>query len=182
MSTPFLGEIRMFGFNFAPEGWALCNGQTLSISQYTALFSLLGTTYGGNGVQTFMLPNLQGQVPIHQGAGGGSTYVIGEAAGSSNVTLQTTQIPAHNHQTQIGVSNQAGNVLDPTNAVPAMINSGSVKSPSTTYFGYNSGAATGHMAASAVTNTGGSQPHSNMQPYLVVNFCIALNGIFPSRS
>jgi len=97
MSTPFLGEIRMFGFNFAPNGWALCNGQTLSISQYAALFSLLGTTYGGNGTTTFQLPNLQGQVPIHQGTGGGGTYVIGQASGSANVTLLSNQMPAHTH-------------------------------------------------------------------------------------
>jgi microcystin-dependent protein len=183
MSQPFIGEIRMFGGNFAPRGWALCNGQTLSINQYTALFSLLGTTYGGNGTTTFMLPNLQGQVPMNWGASPyGTQYTVGETGGSANVTLTAGQMPQHSHQTQIGVSNAAGNVTDPTNAVPAQINTGQVRTPTTSAFGYSSSAATGQMATSAVTTTGGNQPHSNMQPYLCVTFIIALEGIFPSRN
>ncbi|MGA3239430.1 MAG: tail fiber protein [Bryobacteraceae bacterium] len=183
MSQPFVGEIRMFGGNFAPRGWAFCNGQTLPISQNAALFSLIGTTYGGNGTTTFMLPNLQGQVPIHWGsAPGGTVFTVGETGGSANVTLTAAQMPAHSHQAQAGVSNLAGNVTDPTNAVPAQINNGSVKDPATGIFGYSSSAATGHLAPSAVTNTGGSQPHSVMQPYLCVTFIIALQGIFPSRN
>src|ERR1700677_4808089 len=111
MSQPFVGEIRMFGGNFAPRGWAFCNGQTLPISQNAALFSLLGTTYGGNGSSTFMLPNLQGQVPIHWGASPyGTQYTVGETGGLANVTLTVAQIPAHSHQAQIGVSNAGGNV------------------------------------------------------------------------
>jgi microcystin-dependent protein len=183
MSQPFIGEIRMFGGNFAPRGWALCNGQTLPISSNAALFSILGTTYGGNGTSTFMLPNLQGLVPMNWGASPyGTQYIIGETGGSANVTLTAAQMPAHSHQTQMSVSNAAGNVTDPTNAIPAQINTGQVKTPSTTAFGYSSSAATGHMAASAVTNTGGSQPHSVMQPFLCVSFIIATQGIFPTRN
>ena len=183
MSQPFIGEIRMFGGNFAPRGWALCNGQTMSISQNAALFSILGTTYGGNGTSTFMLPNLQGQAPMNWGASPyGTQYTIGETGGSANVTLTAAQMPAHSHQAQAGVSNLAGNVTDPTNAVPAQINTGQVRDPATTAFGYSSSAPTGQMAASAVTNTGGSQPHSNMQPFLCVSFIIALVGVFPSRN
>src|ERR1700722_17412244 len=120
MSTPFLGEIRMFGFNFAPNGWALCNGQTLSISQYSALFALLGTTYGGNGTTTFQLPNLQGQVPIHQGTGGGGTYGIGEVSGSANVTLLSNQMPLHSHLVN-AVTSTSGNVAQPAGAFPATV-------------------------------------------------------------
>src|SRR5580698_291068 len=112
MADPFLGEIRMFGFNFAPNGWLLCNGQTLAISQYSALFALLGTTYGGDGVRTFQVPNLQGQVPIHQGTGGGGTYVTGETAGSPTVTLLGNNMPAHNHLVN-AVTSTSGNVGQP---------------------------------------------------------------------
>jgi microcystin-dependent protein len=116
MSEPFLGEIRMVGWNFAANGWALCNGQLMSINQYQALFALLGTTYGGNGTTTFALPNLQGRVPIHQGTGLGlSPYTIGESSGSENITLLANQMPAHNHL--MGVSNLPGAVADPTNAI-----------------------------------------------------------------
>lgn len=180
MADPFLGEIRMTGFNFAPNGWALCNGQLLAISQNAALFSLLGTMYGGNGVQTFGLPNLQGRVPIHQGTGLGlSPYAVGEIGGSENVTLLTTQMPAHNHL--MGVSNQSGAVADPTNAILAQGNSGSGRAP-VAVSDYVSTAATGTLAPTAIQPAGGSQPHSNIQPFLCVNFIIALQGIFPSRS
>jgi microcystin-dependent protein len=174
----FLGEIRMTGFNFAPNGWALCNGQTLSISENSALFALLGTFYGGNGVSTFNLPDLQGRVPIHQGNGPGlSPYVIGENGGTENVTLLSNQMPAHNHL--VGVNNQNGGNADPTNAILAVGNTGG-RSPAATD-DYTTSAATGNLAANAVSIAGGNQPHSNLQPFLTVNFIIALTGIFPSR-
>jgi len=179
MSDQYLGEIRMVGFNFAPVGWALCNGQTLSISQYTALFSLLGTTYGGNGTTTFALPNLQGRVPIHQGSGSGlSPYVIGQSGGAETVTLTQQQIAAHNHT--ISVNNQNGSQSDPTNAILAVGNTGG-RSP-TVNNNYTTAAGTGTLAPAAVSQAGGNQPHTNIQPYLTVNFIIALTGIFPSRS
>jgi microcystin-dependent protein len=169
----------MTGFNFAPTGWALCNGQTMSISQNSALFALLGTTYGGNGVSTFNLPDLQGRVPIHQGSGAGlSTYVIGQNGGTENVTLLTTQVPAHNHT--IGVNNQAATSADPTGNLPSEISNGA-RPPVFTPL-YSSAGATGTFANNAVSIVGGNQPHPNLQPYLTVNFIIALVGIFPSRS
>jgi len=179
MSDPFLGEIRMTGFNFAPVGWALCNGQTLSISQNTALFALLGTTYGGNGTSTFNLPDLQGRVPIHWGSGAGlSTYVIGENGGTENVTLLSNQMPIHNHL--VNVNNQNGPNSDPTNGILAVGNTGG-RTPAATY-DYTTSAATGTLAPSAVSQAGGNVPHPNLQPFLTVNFIIALAGIFPSRS
>ena len=178
---PFIGEIKMFGGNFAPSGWALCNGQLLPISQNQALFSILGTTFGGNGSSTFGLPNLQGQVPAHWGsAPGGTIYVIGETGGSENVTLLPTQIPAHNHL--MGVSNVAGDISSPVSAIPAMVNTGSAKTPVTNALGYTNTAPNGTMPAATVSMTGGNQPHSNMQPFLCVTFIIALVGVFPSRS
>ena len=179
MADPFLGEIRMFGGNFAPNGWALCNGQLLAISQNTALFSILGTMFGGDGVRTFGLPDLRGRVPVHQGQGNGlSNYNIGEMTGSENVTLLAGQMPTHNHT--VGVSNQAGSSVDPTNGVVAEINTGG-RQPVTTTPGYVP-TATGTMAANAVSMAGGNQPHANLQPLLCLTFIIALQGIFPSRS
>jgi microcystin-dependent protein len=176
---PFLGEIRMTGFNFAPVGWALCQGQTLAISQYSALFALLGTTYGGNGQTTFQLPDLQGRVPINWGNGAGLTpYVIGEKAGTENVTLLSNQMPAHNHL--IGVNNQNGPNSDPTNGYLAVGNSGG-RTP-VIALDYTGAAPTGNLAANAVSVAGGNVPHANLQPFLAVNFIIALSGIFPSRS
>ncbi|MGD0681343.1 MAG: tail fiber protein [Terracidiphilus sp.] len=176
---PFLGEIRMVGFNFAPTGWALCNGQTLPISQYTALFSLLGTTYGGNGTTTFNLPDLQGRVPIHQGNGSGlSPYVIGQKGGAENVTLLVNQMPTHNHL--VNVNNQPGSNPDPTNGILAEGNNGA--RPPVLAHNYTAAAATGSLAPTAIAASGGNLPHTNIQPYLTVNFIIALVGIFPSRS
>jgi microcystin-dependent protein len=176
---PFLGEIRMVGFNFAPTGWALCNGQTLPISQYTALFSLLGTTYGGNGTTTFNLPDLQGRVPIHQGNGSGlSPYVIGQKGGAENVTLLVNQMPTHNHL--VNVNNQPGSNPDPTNGILAEGNNGA--RPPVLAHNYTAAAATGTLAPTAIAASGGNLPHTNIQPYLTVNFIIALVGIFPSRS
>jgi microcystin-dependent protein len=170
----------MVGWNFEANGWAFCNGQLLPISQNSALFSLLGTMYGGDGVSTFALPNLQGRVPIHQGNGAGlSPYIIGTASGTETVALLPTQMPSHNHL--VGVSNQTGAVADPTNAILAQGNSGSAREP-VPVSNYVSTAATGTLAPTAISLAGGSQPHSNIQPYLCVNFIISLQGIFPSRS
>jgi microcystin-dependent protein len=180
MSEPFLGEIRMVGWNFAANGWALCNGQLMPISQYQALFALLGTTYGGDGITTFALPNLQGRVPIHQGTGVGlSPYTIGQSSGSENITLLANQMPTHNHL--MGVSNLPGTVSDPTNAILAQGNSGAGRSP-VPVSNYVSTAAAGTLAPAAISSSGGNQPHSNIQPFLCINFIIALNGIFPSRN
>lgn len=171
MSEPFIGEIRMAGFNFAPRNWAFCNGQLLSINQNTALFSLLGTTYGGDGQTTFALPNLQGRVPMHQGQGSGLTpRTMGELAGQEAVTLISTQMPAHNHL--VNVFNDDGTAKTPVNSFPA-----AATAPI-----YSATAGGGTMNPQALSVAGGSQPHNNIQPYLVVNFIIALNGIFPSRN
>ncbi len=182
MAEAFLGEIRMVGFNFAPVGWALCNGQTLAISQNTALFSLLGTQFGGNGVSTFNLPDLRSRVPVHQGAGLGlSTYVMGEATGTENVTLLATQMPLHNHT--VGVSNAAGSLTDPTNNILAQCNTATGhQPPNTNVPNFVNTAATGTLAPATISYAGSSQPHQNIQPVLCVNFIIALQGIFPSRS
>jgi microcystin-dependent protein len=166
MAEPFLSEIRIFSFNFPPKGWAFCNGQLLPINQNQALFSLLGTTYGGNGQTTFALPNLQGQVPIHKGNG----HTLGEKAGSSSVTLTTTQLPQHMHVLQ------AVNAQATTNAPTTTM----MLAQSTGSQGYAAAANLTPMAPQAVSNVGGSQPHTNMMPYLVLNFCIALQGLFPS--
>lgn len=170
MSSPFLGEIQMFGFNFAPRGWAFCDGQLLSIAQNTALFALLGTTYGGNGQTTFGLPDLRGRVPLHRGQGPGLTNrTLGELSGSENVTLLTTQMPAHNHL--LACNSDDPNAGSPAGKFPASSTSPIYASTSNS-----------NMAPTAVSLAGGNQPHPNMQPYLTVNFCIALEGIFPSRN
>ncbi len=163
MSDQFLGEIRMVGFNFAPEGWAMCNGQLLPISQNTALFSLLGTFYGGDGVTTFALPNLQTRVPIHVG----NDYVLGQAGGSTTMELNVNNLPAHTHAVEVGGA-QTSN--DPSGALLAQNGA------------YTSGPTTGTAASSFVGSTGGNEPFEVEQPYLVVNFVIALEGIYPSRS
>lgn len=176
MSEPFLGEIRMFGGNFAPRGWALCNGQLLSIAQNSALFSLLGTTYGGDGVTTFALPNLQGRFPMHWGTGPGLTpRTIGEQAGTENVTLISTQMPTHTHLASANSGD--GNSTSPQGNVWATAvdaNSQQVSAFGTT--------ANTVMNPQAIGTSGGNQPHNNMQPYLCVTFLIALQGIYPSRS
>lgn len=169
MATPFIAEIRMFGFNFPPRGWATCDGQLLAIAQNQALFSLLGTTFGGNGVTTFALPNLKGRLPYHWGQGIGlSSYTLGQSGGEENHTLTLSEIPTHNHQ--IPASNADSNVGAATNDFFAQ-NKGSYSSTANTT-----------MAANAIASAGGNQPHNNMAPYLVVNFSIALTGVFPSRS
>jgi len=173
MSEPFIGEIRMVGFNFAPRGWALCNGQLLSIASNNALFSLLGTYYGGDGRTTFALPNLQGRVPMHYGSGAGlSPRLIGEAAGQESVSLTEAQLPAHTHKAR--ASSLKGNTNSPVGRVWSK--DAGVQSAT-----YTSNAADADMAAGAIAPAGGGQPHNNMPPYLAVNFIIALQGIYPAR-
>ncbi|MGC2125421.1 MAG: tail fiber protein [Xanthobacteraceae bacterium] len=178
MSQAYLGEIRCFGFNFAPYNWALCSGQLLPISQYTALFSILGTNFGGNGTTTFGLPNLQGQIPMHWGSGPAvPTTVIGEAQGAAQVTLLSAQLPQHIHAISSATPGSSGE----RSAIPT---STSYLSEARGTFVYQNPPVTPNSAFSpkAISQTGSNQPHDNMQPYLVLNFCIALYGIFPSRS
>jgi microcystin-dependent protein len=166
MSTPFLGEVKIVGFGFAPVGWAACNGQLLPINQNPALFSLIGTFYGGDGETTFGLPNLQGRSPIHTGAG----FVVGEVGGEQDHTLSIGEIPSHTHT--VNVSSTDADASSPAGAIEA--------SAVTTNF-----APPGTEAAldpNAFSDTGGGEPHDNMSPYLVLNFVIALQGLFPSRS
>lgn len=167
MSSPFVGEIRMFGGNFAPVGWALCQGQLLPISENPTLFQLIGTTYGGDGQNTFALPNLQSRVPVHVGPG----FALGQAAGAESVTVTTSQIPAHSHVPQ--ANSGTASAASPSNNFWA---ANSTLSP------YGNTAPTDGLAAAAVGSAGGSQPHDNMIPFLVVNFIISLFGVFPSQS
>jgi microcystin-dependent protein len=167
---PYIGEIRIFAGNFAPRGWALCNGQILSIAQNTALFSLLGTTYGGNGQTTFALPDLQGRLPMHPGNGPGLTpRTLGETSGTETVTLILNQIPSHTHQPR--ASTEDANSATPLNATWALA--------SNPMYRPDDGVA---MAPNALAQAGSGQPHNNLQPYLVVNFIIALQGVYPPRS
>ena len=180
MSNPFVAEIRIFAGNFAPTGWALCNGQLLPITQNTALFSLLGTTYGGDGRSTFALPNFQGSAPMQQGQGPGLSFrALGESGGAQTVTLLQTELPSHSHFLQ-GFSG-FGSGTDPTNAVLAKsrwflsnANRGAVAI-------YNTPQQVAPIGPSATTIAGGSQPHNNLMPYLGLTFIIALQGIFPPR-
>jgi len=181
MSDYFLGEVRMFGGNFAPANWALCNGQILSIAQYTALFSLIGTTYGGDGVTTFALPNMQSRVPMHYGQGPGlSPRVMGEMAGTEEVTLLLNQIPLHNHMAM--ASQDPGTLPGPANtAVPAKPVAGSGAVDLYTITGANP-LTTSPMAPQAIGIDGGGLPHDNLMPYVCLSFIIALQGIYPSRN
>ena len=167
MSQPLIGEIRIFAGNFAPAGWAFCNGQLLAISENDALFTLIGTTYGGDGEETFALPNLQSRTPVHINSTG---YPLAQMAGQESVTLTTQQIPVHTHPWLAG--DVAASALVPTNNVPA---------EATKRF-YVDTTPTTAMAATAITPVGGSQPHENMQPYLVLNFIISLYGEFPQAT
>ncbi|HTJ74932.1 MAG TPA: tail fiber protein [Acidimicrobiales bacterium] len=169
MSDPFLAQIMMFGGNFAPRGWALCNGQILSIAQNTALFSLLGTTFGGNGQTTFALPDLRGRVPVHPGQGPGLSQVtLGQAGGAEVVTLLQTQMPGHGHG--VAASNGTATASRPSNNFLAAGGSYATATDGTV------------MNPGMIQSSGGNQPHENRQPYLGVNFIIALQGIFPSRN
>jgi microcystin-dependent protein len=173
MADPFVAEIRIFPFNFAPRGWAWCDGQLLPISQNTALFSLLGTTYGGDGKSNFALPGLQGRAPMHPGQGPGlSLHDLGETGGSETVTLLVSELPSHAHALR-------ANVLDvgDTNVVSAAA-SFAQSSGGTLY----QAAANTTLADQALTPVGGDQPHNNLQPYLTLYFCIALQGVFPPRA
>jgi microcystin-dependent protein len=175
---PYIGEVRCFGFNFAPTNWMLCNGQLLPIAQYTALFSIIGTFYGGNGTSNFALPNLQGQIPMHWGSSSGvPTTVIGEVQGQPQVSLISTQIPQHSH---IIFSATPGSTAERT-AIPGNT---SYLSEAKGSFVYQNPPVTPNTPFSpkALSTSGGSQPHENMQPYLTLNFCIAIFGIFPQRS
>jgi microcystin-dependent protein len=173
MADPFVAEIRIFPFNFAPRGWAWCNGQLLPISQNTALFSLLGTTYGGDGKSTFALPDLQGRAPMHPGQGPGlSLHDLGETGGSETVTLLESEIPSHAHT--LRVSTDPANVQAPGSTVVLSRASGG-NAYSTTVTGLQA------MAGQALAPAGGDAPHNNLQPYLTFYFCIALQGVFPPR-
>lgn len=167
--TPYIGEIRMFGGNFAPVDWALCDGRLLPISEYSALFTLIGTTYGGDGVTTFALPDLRGRFPADAGTGANQTIALGQMGGTETVTLTGSQLPVHSHP--IAASSTA-NSASPLNSVPAQWADSQ----------YSSGDPTAaSLAPNAVTSTGGSAPHENRSPYLGISFIIALNGIFPSQ-
>ena len=175
MSDPFVAEIRIFGFNFAPTGWAQCNGQLLPISQNTALFSLLGTTYGGDGKSTFALPDMQGNVPMHPGQGQGlSLRDLGEMSGTEAITLLVSEIPLHNHFVQ----------TDPfigDKSVPAPDQVLSASNGGKLYVTGASNPPLSQMAFQALPPAGGGLPHNNLQPYLTLNFCIAMQGVFPPR-
>jgi microcystin-dependent protein len=170
---PYIGQVCLFGFNYAPRGWAFCNGQLMSIGQNSALFSLLGTTFGGDGISTFALPDLRGRVAINQGDQPGlSKYAMGQTGGSETVTLNVTQMPQHVHAGQLHASNGAANQEEAQNHLLAETAV------------YTDAAANQVMNASAVTvgPTGGNQPHPNLQPYLTLNYCIALEGVYPPRT
>ncbi len=173
MDQPFLAAIFLFAATFAPRGYAFCDGQLLSISQNTALFSLIGTTYGGNGTTNFALPDFRGRVPVHAGQGPGlSSYVEGQSSGSENTTLLVNNLPQHNHS--LVATSEAGSTSDPTGAY--LGNTGALDRE------YNTSGTQVNMNAGAVGLTGANQPFNNLQPYLAVNFIIALQGIFPSRN
>ena len=174
MADPFVAEIRIFPFNFAPRGWAWCDGQLLPLSQNTALFSLLGTVYGGDGKSNFALPDLQGRVPMHWGnsASGAGNYVLGEVGGVQSTTLTSQQLPAHTHG--LNASSAAANSLSPAGTFMAAVDGHEPV--------YAQGASNAQMAPGSIAVAGNSQPVSLLQPYLTVTFIIALNGIFPSRN
>jgi microcystin-dependent protein len=173
MADPFVAEIRIFPFNFAPKGWAFCDGQLLPLSQNTALFSLLGTTYGGDGKSNFALPNMQGNVPMHPGQGPGlSLHDLGETGGSETVALLESEIPSHSHSLNAAAPPGVVFAGDPTTAI-ARSSGGAIYQTS------NAGLV--QMNPSAIAPAGGSLPHNNMQPYLTLNYCLALQGVFPPR-
>lgn len=176
MSTPFLGEIRMFGFGRTPSGWQACDGSLLPISEYSDLYTLLGTTYGGDGLETFAMPDLRGRVPLHQGRGPGlGNRIIGEVAGTETVTLVSAQMPAHTHP--LLATSAAATALTPGSAtLPGAV------SGDTFYVTDITGATPAAMSAQSTGLAGGSQPHDNLMPTLTVQYCIALAGIYPQQS
>jgi microcystin-dependent protein len=190
MSTPYVGQIILVGFNFAPIGYFPCDGRLLSISDFSVLFDLIGTTYGGDGQTTFALPDLRGRVPVGMGTGSGlSTYVIGQTAGNEAVTLSLTQIPSHVHAVDtsqvtasIACKNGGGNAQSPVGNVPAGEAAGVTLPYSSQAPDASMGAPLSAAASGQTALTGGNQPHDNMQPYLVMQYCIAVEGIFPSQT
>jgi microcystin-dependent protein len=168
MSNPYVGELRIFAGNFAPSGWALCDGRILNISQYDTLFALLGTTYGGNGTTTFQLPDLRGRIPIHAGTGSSGTYVLGQSSGTESVTLQQNQLPQHGHivmgASTGGSANPSGNTYGSGQQL------------------FSSASPSLAMSPNMVQTAGGSVPHENRMPYQCINYIIALFGVFPSRN
>ena len=174
MSEPFLAEVRIVGFNFAPRGWAFCDGQILPINQNQSLYSLLGTTYGGDGRTSFALPDLRGRTPIHVGrSNGGAEHLLGQKSGEETHTIAANEMPQHQH-TIHGTSSTADQI-DPTGRFPA-------QTPTPVANLYRTDGATTSLASTALLNVGGGQAHENMQPFLSLNFCIALQGLFPSRN
>jgi microcystin-dependent protein len=171
MTDPFIGEIRLFPYNFAPRGWAFCNGQVLSISQNTALFALIGTIYGGDGRTTFALPDLRGRVAVSSGQGPGlSTYDLGEVGGEESVSLTESQMPSHHHRMSVNGPSSGSN--NPNNRYLGRVSTG------TAYAGSSNGKT---LNPQAITPVGDDQPHENRPPHLTLNYCIALEGIFPAR-
>ena len=168
MASPYIGEIRMFCGNFAPAGWNFCNGALLAIAENDTLFNLIGTTYGGDGQNTFALPDLQGRLPVHMGTGGGGTYTLAQTAGAESVTLTGPQLPPHSHP--LGTAS-AATTASPAGAVPADAAAIKVYGPPTSLVG---------MTDTTDGGTGGSQPHDNLMPYLCINFIISLFGVYPS--
>src|SRR5579862_3024131 len=177
MSSPFVAEIRAWACNFAPRGWAMAQGQILPISQYTALFSLIGTYYGGNGTSNFQLPDLRSRVPMSQGtAPGGNTYVIGEEAGEEQITISSQQMPIHTHSV-FGSNAPTGNF-----AVPAAGTALATNDKGNFFYAPGNSSTTSINPGTVSTYSGGNQPHTNIQPYLAINWCIALQGIYPARN
>ncbi len=177
MTQPFIGQIQPFGFNFAPKNWALCNGQTVAIQQNAALFSLLGTTYGGNGQTTFALPDLQSRVPMHFGSFQGSNYSLGQFAGGEQVTLHISDMPMHNHLfVGTAANGNSANVADGQ----LMATGFNATGPADFYYGPDANPVP--LNPTSIGQTGGNQPHSNLQPYLTISWCICLFGIYPSRN
>jgi microcystin-dependent protein len=173
MADPFVAEIRILACNFPPKGWATCDGQTIPIAQNTALFSLLGTTYGGNGTTNFMLPNMQGNAPMQQGQSTtGTVYDLGQTGGSDTVLLQQSEIPLHNHTIRAVTDPAELQIPTPTRAIARSANANAYKATTTNLV---------QMAANMLTPSGGSLPHNNRMPYLTLNFCIAMQGVFPQR-
>jgi len=170
MVTPYVGEIRMFGGNFAPVGWQWCNGNLVSISEYEVLYQLIGTTYGGNGTTNFGLPDLRGRVPLHMGTGAGGTYILGQPSGTETVTLASSQMPQHNHTYNASLTQ--GNQSNPTNEVIA---SGGLLI-------YKADPTTVQLSNTAIGFAGGNQPHENIQPFQCLNYIIAMFGVYPQQS
>ena len=177
MTEPYLGEIRLFGGNFAPRGWVMCDGQLLSIADNDTLYVLLGTTFGGDGVTTFGIPDLRGRVPAHQGSRNSQTYVMGQMAGAETVTLTPQQLPAHTHPMYAAAT--AGTVGAPT-VTTMLSDQGPAGTAVSAYAPYNAANEQVALTAGSTTPTGGNQPHENRQPYVGVNFILATVGLFPS--